>query len=172
MSPASPAPASRPRRDILAGSTRALAGVWLTATLPWATLLAGRAREDARRGAPFRMLTPAEGAALRAFATRIFPSDERPGAEEAGAAWFVDRALGTPQMGDDLPVVRAGLDDLHRRARLRGAAGFHTLDDAGQLAIMREIERDEFFRRTRTLVLLGVFADPVHRGGGRDRYEV
>jgi len=49
---------------------------------------------------------------MRAFAAQIIPSDKSlPGADEAGAVHFVDRAFGKPFFADIVPVVRAGLAD-------------------------------------------------------------
>lgn len=157
------------RRDFVAGSTRALGAGWLALQLPWLASLAGCAREDARRGAPFTVLSPAEGQTLRAFAAQIIPTDDEPGAEEAGAVYFVDRALGTPFFADQLPALQAGLADLDARARSQDwfGGGFATLSSDRQIAVMREIEKDDFFDQARTLVLMGMFSDPSH-GGNRD----
>lgn len=157
-----------PRRGFLADSGRALAAGWLTLQLPWLGAMAGCARGDAAHGAPFTTLTAAEGRAMRAFAAQIIPSDaELPGAEEAGAAYFVDRALALPMYDDLLPRIRAGLAALDARARAHGAAdGFAALADDDQIALMREVEHGEFFAAARFLVVAGTFADPSY-GGNR-----
>ena len=47
-------------------------------------------------GAQSRTLTPAQMEAVSALTSRILPAiDGRPGAAEAGAVYFIDRALGT-----------------------------------------------------------------------------
>lgn len=157
-----------PRREFLADTGRAAVSGWLTLQLPWLAALAGCARADAAHGAAFGTLTAAEGRTMRAFAAQILPSDpELPGAEEAGAVHFVDRALGLPMYDEMLPRVRTGLADLDARARARGTAdGFASLADADQIAVMQQVETTEFFGAARFLVLAGTFADPSY-GGNR-----
>jgi gluconate 2-dehydrogenase gamma chain len=153
------------RRDFLADLSRAAAAGGLALQLPWLAALASCAREDES----FTRLTPAEARAMRAFAAQIVPSDDgTPGAEETGAVHFVDRALGLPLFADSVPLVRAGLADLDRRARAIGARdGFASLSAAKQVAMMRQIEHDPFFTAARNLVVIGTFADPSY-GGNRN----
>jgi len=128
-------------------------------------MLAGCARETTH----FERLSSAEARAMRAFAAQIVPSEpDSPGADEAGAVYFVDRALGEPFFADVVPVVRAGLAQLDARAAHAGALhGFASLSDADQREIMQKVEGGPFFAAARTLVLIGTFADPSH-GGNRD----
>jgi len=156
------------RRDFLTVAGRSATAALLSLQLPWLATMAGCAREDARTGGGFTALTPAEARAMRAFAARIIPSDDgAPGAEEAGAVHFVDRALGTPFFETKLPVIRTGLAELDRRARSLGrAGGFASLSVDLQTAIMKQIEHGDFFAAARMLVLIGTFADPSY-GGNR-----
>ena len=103
---------------------------------------------------------------MRAFAAQIIPSDDgTPGAEEAGAVHFVDRALGMPLFAASVPVIRAGLADLDARTRATGGKdGFASLSPAQQIAIMRQIEQTPFFTAARNLVVIGTFADPSYGG--------
>jgi len=107
---------------------------------------------------------------MRAFAAQILPSENgSPGAEEAGAVYFIDRAFGQPFFADTVRVVRAGLADLDGRARSRGARnGFASLSTADQATVMRSVEHNPFFAAARTLVLIGTFADPSHGGNRGD----
>jgi hypothetical protein len=156
------------RRAFLADAGRAATVAWLSLELSWLGSLEGCAREDANSG-PYTGLTPAETRAMEAFAAQIFPSVRgAPGAVELGAVRFVDRALREPFFARSVPVVRAGLADLDARARsLGGRRGFAALAGERQLAILRQIERSDFFKAARTLVLTGVFADPSY-GGNRN----
>ena len=151
---------ARSRRDFV------VTAGWLSLQLPWLAAIAACGREDERDGAPFRQLTAAEGRTLRAVAARILPSDDgTPGAEEAGAVRFIDRALGTPYFAPALPVLRAGLAALDARARRLGARrGFAALDPARQVAELRRVEDTPFFETARTLVVTGTFSDPSHGG--------
>lgn len=160
--------AKHSRREFLADSRRAAVGL-LALQLPWVATLVSCAREDARNGDPYITLTPAEGRAMRAFAAQIIPSDDgTPGADEAGAVHFVDRALESPFFADSLPAIRAGLADLDARARALRTRDFASLGRSEQLVIMHQIERDPFFTVARMLVVIGTFADPSY-GGNRDR---
>jgi gluconate 2-dehydrogenase gamma chain len=154
------------RRVFLADSCRAASAAWLALELPWVATLASCAREDARSGRPFVALTLARARAMRAFAGQIIPSgDGAPGADEAGAVHFVDRALGRPPFAESAPIIQSGLDDLDARARaVDGRADFAALPDAQQIAVMRKIEHEPFFTTARLLVILGTFADPKYGG--------
>lgn len=103
---------------------------------------------------------------MRAFAARIIPSDDgTPGAEEAGAVHFVDRAIGRPPFAASAGVIRVGLESLDARASSLGRqADFAALPVVQQIALMREIEREPFFVMARLLVVLGTFADPQYGG--------
>jgi gluconate 2-dehydrogenase gamma chain len=153
------------RRDFLIDSSRAAAAGGLAHYVPWLVALAGCAREDDQ----FVRLTPTEARAMRAFATQLIPSDDGgPGAEDAGAVHFVDRALARPFFADSAPVIHAGLADLDARARaLDGGGGFASLSGTQQMTVMRQIEHDPFFVAARTLVVIGTFANPSY-GGNRN----
>lgn len=155
------------RRGFLASSGRLATAAWLAQNVSWLTALAGCARDDARTGKGFVSLTSAEAKTMRAFAALIIPSDDSmPGADEAGAVYFVDRAFGTPFFAESVPLIRAGLANLDARARSGGAADFATLPPPDQQKIMHEVEREPFFAAARTLVVIGTLADPAY-GGNR-----
>jgi len=110
--------------------------------------------------------------ALDAMTSRIIPSvDGRPGAHEAGAAFFIDRALDTFNKRQASAYL-SGLDDLNRRAAAkrgldqRGKPGavFWGLEAADQDAILRDIERSPFFQSVRFDTIVGTFALPTWGG--------
>jgi len=153
------------RRRFLAESGGAASLGWLTFHLPWISALAGCAREDARRDVALTHLNPSEARTMRAFAAQILPSDDGPGAVEAGAVHFIDRALGTSSFAEIAPLIRAGLAELDFRASAFDATGgFASLSGVQQIAIMKRIESERFFTEARTLVLIGTFADPSYGG--------
>jgi gluconate 2-dehydrogenase gamma chain len=158
--------AKHTRRHFVSESGRGLAAGWLALELPWLAALSACGRDGAEDGRPLVSLTPAEARAMRAFAAQIIPSDDgSPGADEAGAVYFIDRALGLPFFADSAPIIRRGLADLDRRARaLDGEWDFAGLSRPGQIALMRQIEHDPFFTTARILVVIGTFADPSHGG--------
>jgi len=140
-----------------------MGGGWTALHLPVLTSLAACARDASARAEPLTLLTAVEGRTLGAFADRILPPDPGlPGAVDAGAVHFVDRAL-AELMPPVAPVVREGLAELDRRS----GGDFAGLDATRQDEVMRALEDSEFFYVGRMLVLCGVFADPKY-GGNRD----
>jgi hypothetical protein len=122
----------------------------------------------------FETLTADEGATLRAVVARLIPSDERgPGALEAGAATYIDRALAGPLAGS-LEAYRGGLAALDRYARSSRAARFAALDPADQDALLSDLEANvatgfspgaaAFFNLLLTHTVQGTFSDPAHGG--------
>ncbi|MEP6764364.1 MAG: gluconate 2-dehydrogenase subunit 3 family protein [Gemmatimonadaceae bacterium] len=136
---------------------------WLAFDL---SLLEACARDNTAPDSALAHLTAAQARTMRAFAAQILPSENGlPGAEEAGAVHFVDRAMGLPYFADSVPVVHAGLADLDSRATASGARdGFASLSSAKQIQLMREIETTPFFSTARSLVVIGTLADPSYGG--------
>jgi gluconate 2-dehydrogenase gamma chain len=158
------------RREFIVASAALLGGGWLSAQLPQLGALAEWARGAAAAQTSFTILTPAEARTMEAFAAQIIPSDsDTPGAKEAGAVWFIDRALGPGYFPEFRDPVKAGLADLDARARrrARGATGFADLRSDDQIRVMRQVEDAPFFFMGRMLSVMGVLADPRH-GGNRD----
>lgn len=156
------------RRDFVASGARLLGGGWAASSLPLLAALSACARDAAQRGEPLAFLSADEGRAMGAFAAQVLPSDDTPGAEEAGVLHFVDLALDRYFTVIREPV-RQGLADLDGRARAMdpAAAGFADLAPERQAALMREVEETPFFGLARMLTVMGMFSDPSH-GGNRD----
>jgi gluconate 2-dehydrogenase gamma chain len=135
-----------------------------------------------------------EGRTVDALAGRIIPGDAGdPGAREAGAVIYIDRALAGAY--DHLqPLYQSGVHELDRLCEERHGAPFAELGEDRQDAILTELdtvvetlptehgaESEEpasapdarharlayFFAVVREHVLQGFFCDPVH-GGNRD----
>lgn len=138
-----------------------LGGTWITLQLPAIEAAARYAWNAFQSGAPLRVLTRAEAAALEAIAVQIFPTDETPGAREAGVIHFIDRALET-FAAVQLDLIRSGLRDLEARA-----PGFASLPFERQTAVVKEIEQTPLFGATYFLTVAGMFANPEH-GGNRN----
>jgi gluconate 2-dehydrogenase gamma chain len=154
-----------PRRTFLIDAARLAAAGLITLELQ---LLVGCARDDGKRDGAFANLSAAEARAMRALAAQIIPAEgDLPGAEQAGVVYFVDRAFAMPFFTDSATVIRSGLADLDARARAGGGhRDFASASDAEQIAIMRGIETTPFFVAARTMVVIGMFADPSY-GGNR-----
>lgn len=122
----------------------------------------------------FETLTTGEGATLQAVVARLIPADERgPGALEAGAATYVDRALAGPLAGS-LETYRNGLAALDRYAQSARGARFAALEASAQDALLRGLEADAapgfgsgpaaFFNLVLEHAIQGTFSDPAHGG--------
>jgi hypothetical protein len=155
------------RREFVSSTAALFGGGWLWLQLPAVATLAACSRDAAQRNDPFAILSADEGRAMRAFAARIIPSgDGLPGANEAGAAWFVDGALGGPMAGVR-ELITTGLADLDTRTADAHGVAFADASVDQQDAIMRSVEDTQFFFLARLLTVVGTFSDPSH-GGNRD----
>ena len=124
---------------------------------------------SATAAAQTRTLTPAQTEVVSALTSRILPAvDGRPGAREAGAIYFIDRALGTFNAAQR-PLYTEGIADLNRRAQAKVAAAtsFAALTAAQQDEVIRDIEATPFFQAVRFDTIVGTFALPSW-GGNRD----
>src|SRR5262249_60759109 len=61
----------------------------------------------------FEVLTPEQAKQIEAITSQIIPTDELPGAREAGGVYFIDRALKT-FASETRPVYEKGLGDVSR----------------------------------------------------------
>src|SRR5688572_5254434 len=97
---------------------------------------------QAASAAPYANLTAAEAATLEALVARLIPSDANgPGALEAGAARYIDRAL-----GDAFAIWRdayaAGLAAVDSYAVRSAGKPFAELAPSGQDAVLRDLEQN------------------------------
>jgi gluconate 2-dehydrogenase gamma chain len=114
-------------------------------------------------------------ALLQAIAARIFPTTNTPGAIEAGAVDYVERAIAGPYRalrGD----YRRGLRQLDLCAEATLGRPFVSLSAAEQDDLLAKIESGaapqvedgpQWFEMVRDHVLEGVFGEPAY-GGNRD----
>jgi gluconate 2-dehydrogenase gamma chain len=153
------------RAAMAAGAAWAAADlVQVDDALAWAA-----SQSAAPAGAGTTTLTKAQADVVEALTSRIIPSvDGRPGAREAGAVYFIDRALGTFNAGQK-KAYTDGIADLNRRAAMKspGAASFAALAPAQQDELLREVEQTPFFQAARFDTIVGTFALPAS-GGNRD----
>lgn len=159
------------RRDFLSTSGSMMGGAWLMRLAPLVGALQACASDAMRDGLAFVTFTEREGADFDAFAARIVPTDDTPGAREAGSVYFADQALGDV-LSDLLPIVRGGLAAMNERVRetFPDAEAFAELPEARQDEIITAIEAEDpgFFFFARTLVLIGLVGNPEY-GGNRDK---
>ena len=120
-------------------------------------------------------LTAAEADTLNAIVARIIPTDNRgPGAKEARAARYIDRALGGA-LADSRQAYIAGLAALDAYARSSHRAPFHQLSEADQDSVLVDVESGTatgfsgggsaaFFAMVRAHTIQGTFGDPYYGG--------
>jgi gluconate 2-dehydrogenase gamma chain len=110
-----------------------------------------------------------EARTIDAMAGRILPGDaDDPGAREAGAVLYIDRALAGAYAEHRL-LYRTGVAALDARCHARHGHGFAALAAADQDAVLSALEGRlaYFFAVVREHVIQGTFCDPVY-GGNRD----
>jgi gluconate 2-dehydrogenase gamma chain len=111
--------------------------------------------------APLRYLTAADATEIEALAAQIIPSDETPGAREAGCIHFIDRALETFDR-EQRELYRNGLYSTQKkRAELfPQSRTLASLDSSQAIALIKAIEETEFFKLLRTHTIMGFLATP------------
>src|SRR5690348_8553578 len=104
------------RRDFLLRASSGIGAAWLTTHWPAVLNAATHARQAAKSAIPakFAFFTPEEAAEIDAITARIIPSDETPGAREAGVVFFLDNALST-FAADSQKAYREGLPEIQAR---------------------------------------------------------
>jgi gluconate 2-dehydrogenase gamma chain len=171
------APKAISRRDLLksvaiagaAAATPAIGVIPAVAEPQTPAAVAAAAGGDA-----LESLTSAESDTLEATVARLIPTDANgPGAKEAKAARYIDRALGGALSGSR-EVYRSGLAALDAYARSAKGNGFHQLAAVDQDAVLTEVERGtaagftgsstQFFNLVRTHTIQGTFGDPYYGG--------
>jgi gluconate 2-dehydrogenase gamma chain len=146
------------RRELL--KRAGVAGTAILALPDLGRLLPGTADVVAQT----RTLTAEAFATLHAVCARLIPTDENgPGATEAHAADYIDRAL-----GGALAAARSdytlGLTAIDRAARQKFGAVFAKLAPPQQDGVLRELQETPFFNLVRGHTLQGTFCDPIYGG--------
>ena len=124
-------------------------------------------------------LTAAEADTLEAIVARLIPSDENgPGATEARAAHYIDRALTGP-LRSSREAYAAGLAAIDAYAQSKKGAGFARLAAADQDAVLTDMEKNvatgfvpnaaAFFNLVRAHTIQGTFCDPYYGGNAEFR---
>jgi hypothetical protein len=129
------------------------------------------------QGDPLETLTATEAVTLDAIVARLIPSDELgPGAREARAARYIDRALGGA-LAPSREAYRLGLAAVEKYAQAAKGAAFAALPARDQDEVLSAMEANTatgftpsssaFFTLVRTHTLQGTFGDPYY-GGNAD----
>jgi len=123
---------------------------------------------------PLEHLTAAEADILEAMVARLIPTDANgPGATEARAARYIDRALGGA-LASSRQAYSAGLAALDRHARSSRGKSFIELPPAEQDALLVDVENGTasgfagspaaFFNLVLNHTQQGTFGDPYYGG--------
>jgi gluconate 2-dehydrogenase gamma chain len=174
------------RRNFLSRGSAAVSAVWLSAHWPAIVAAAEHAHQAAKSAGPakFQFFSPEQAAEIDAITARIIPSDETPGAREAGVVYFIDCALTTFAVDDQktyrdgLPGLRARVHELFPAVDKFSLATpeqqdkiLHSFDNhtAGGRRMYRAGNVSPFFETVRVHTIVGFLVDPDSgRGGNRD----
>ncbi len=174
------------RRRFLAQGAGGLSAVWVSARWPALLAAAQHAHQAAKAAAPpkFGFFTADEAKEIDAITARIIPSDETPGAHEAGVVYFIDHGLATFGV-DDQKTYRAGLPELQSRVAemFQGKSKFSELTPEQQDEVLHSFDEQSpkgrqrrfrtspgaqnFFETVRQHTIAGFLIDPDY-GGNQD----
>jgi gluconate 2-dehydrogenase gamma chain len=172
------------RRDLFRQAGAASAAAMVSAPLApsTATLAQPHQAEHPSAVSPpqleaLEILTAIEADALEAIVARLIPADENgPGAAEAGAAHYIDRALAGP-LRNFRDAYVAGLAAVDAYALSSKGAIFARLSANAQDAVLTDMEKNTatgfapdgatFFALVRAHTIQGTFCDPYY-GGNKD----
>ncbi len=157
------------RRRFLLTGLRGAGGAW--ATLHWPAIVAAAQHaahmREAVPPAKLEVLSAEQAAEIEAVASRIIPTDDTPGAREAGVINFIDRALASfdgasrDEYEKGLPVLQAKM-----REMFPYAPKFSQATPDQQDAVLKALEEQPIFELIHMHTVMGFLADPA-RGGNR-----
>jgi gluconate 2-dehydrogenase gamma chain len=155
------------RRSFLLSGGGLLSSVWLAAHWPAIAAAAHHAEQVATAAEPkgWQFFNAGEAADVEAIAAQIVPSGATPGAREAHAVHFMDRALATFFAAWSVDF-RAGLAEFQSKFHASNpiAARFAAAASEEQIAFLKTVDRTPFFDGVRTLTVLGMFSSPKYGG--------
>ena len=108
----------------------------------------------------FVYFTSEEAMEMEAVCEQIIPSDDSPGAREAGAIHFIDYALSQTEPHLQ-PLFRDGLKQL---AAASAPQTFSELASERKFAVLKELQSTEFFQQAREYTIIGFLGSPKRQG--------
>jgi gluconate 2-dehydrogenase gamma chain len=170
------------RRELLktagAAGAAALIPGHAQASSPPAPAVAASTLPAAAPAGPLMNLTARETEVLSAIVDRLIPSDDMgPGALEAGALRYIDRALSEAE-SESVAAYRAGLAALDRYAEYSRGAPFLELSDQDKDSVLIDVQlgaatgadvgfvgsSGSFFNMVKSHTWQGMFGDPMYGG--------
>ena len=159
------------RRQFLAGLSTAAKGSLIVLSLPAILTACRQANEQnptASADAQTTILSRDLAIELDAISARIVPTDDTPGAREAGSVRFMEVVLADGRQ-DQLTILQTSIVELNASAsREFGVASFAALSETQQDALLTVIETTPFFSTVRFLTVASLFALPQYGGTGPD----
>jgi gluconate 2-dehydrogenase gamma chain len=159
------------RRHFIGGLGGTISAAWLSSH--WPAILAAQehVHNTIAGGATpgLQSFTAPQAAQLEALTAQIIPTDDTPGAKEAGVVYFIDMAVATFNK-ETRPLYVKGLqsvDSVSRKLFPRGGT-FTQLKPDQQIQVMKAIEKSDFFELLRAHTIMGFMADPEY-GGNRGK---
>jgi gluconate 2-dehydrogenase gamma chain len=173
------------RRNFLLRAGTGFTAAWVSANWPALLSAATHAHSAAKAATPpkFEFFTPDEATEVEAITARIIPTDDTPGAREAGVVYFIDRGL-TTFAADNQKTYREGLADLQARvsemfpsvSKFSGLSTerqdqvLHSFDEssvAGRRLFRERPAAQDFFGALQQHTIQGFLVDP-DSGGNHD----
>ncbi len=159
------------RREFLTSTAMATGAAWISLTLP--RPLAAKAA--AMSSKPL-VLSEKEWKALETITAHIIPSDETPGAVEAGCVNFIDKALANED-AEAAPLYKGGLAALDAVCMKTFEKPYAETEPIHQVALLTMLEdgkltgwpdemlpQQQFFETVRVHTVIGFLADPSYGG--------
>jgi len=159
------------RRKFLTGSAFGLGSAWIA--LHWPAILAAQQHAhdvlSSGQRAQFQFFSAEQAAEIEAVTAQIIPTDSTPGAREAHAVYFIDRALVTFDR-DKQSLYEQGLRGLPSKTieLFPSARKFSELRAEEQIRVLTAIEQSEFFEQVRVHTIMGFLSNPEY-GGNHDQ---
>jgi gluconate 2-dehydrogenase gamma chain len=175
------------RRRFLSQAGIAVSAAWVSAYWPEMVSAATHAHQAVQSGTAykFEFFTAAEAVEIDALSARVIPTDDTPGAREAGVLYFIDRALVTFASGDQ-QTYRDGLSALQSLVRetFPGVEKFSAATPEQQDVLLHIMEASQtetktpprrrslksaqtFFEALRVQIIAGFLIDPEADLGNR-----
>jgi gluconate 2-dehydrogenase gamma chain len=175
------------RRQFLFQSVSGVSITWVDTHWPAVLAAARHAQNSAQSAVPpgFEFFTPDLAPEVEAVTARIIPTDQAPGAREAGVIYFIDRALATFASGDR-QLYTEGMAELQAKTRemFPDVERFSVATAQQQDEILRSLDKNavyshrpfrsrplaqNFFETLRQHTIAGFLIDPdSDRRGNRD----
>jgi hypothetical protein len=154
------------RRRFLAGSATGVGAAWLELRWPAILAAAADAQQAASSGqAAFGFFTAEQAAEVEAVAAQIIPSGDKPGAKDAQAVYFIDKALNSFDR-DKQKAYTQGLAVLQKKVSelFTGFSRFVDLNSQQQIQLLTATQHTEFFEQVRIHTIMGFLAKPSYGG--------